>query len=117
MLRVPGRLIPGSPLLATRLPPSLGRDGSIEEVRAKLFAERRQWQAGEEELALTPDDRTISLTSLETNEQTTTIRCEGLRLERKSLEKRFKEQREATAERAARREESERQGSRPASDG
>ncbi len=88
----------------------LGQGESVEILRAKLFAYNRQWQAGEDELALTPDDRTISLTSLEANEQTATVQCEHRRLERKSLEKRFKEQRAAATEAAAHREAAERQG-------
>ena len=88
----------------------LGPEESTEIIRDKLLTERRQWQAGEEELALTPEDRTVSVTNLEANEQTATVQCEHLRLARKSLEKRFKEQREAAAEAAARREEAARQG-------
>ncbi len=88
----------------------LGQEEFIETLRAKLVTYNLQWQAGEAELALTPGDRTISLASLETNEQTATVQCEHRRLERKSLEKRFKERRAATTEAAARREEAERLG-------
>ena len=81
-----------------------------EIVRVKLVAERRQWQALEEELALTPAEREISIANGETNEQTATVRCEHLRLERKTLETHLKERREAAAEAAVRRETAERQG-------
>ncbi len=88
----------------------LGQDVSSETLRAKLFTERRQWQAGEDELALTPEERTFSIAELEANEQTATVQCEYLRLERKGLERHLKGQRELAAAAAARREESERQG-------
>ncbi len=87
----------------------LGPEESVETIRAKLVVDRAQWQAGEGELALTPDERTISMPLLQTNEQTATVRCEHLRLARKSLERRLKEQREAAAEAAARREQAERE--------
>ncbi len=87
----------------------LGKDESLEALRAKLAAERRQWQTLEDELALTPGERAVSMTELEAAEQTATVQYEGLRIERKSLETRYKEQREAAGEAVARRDAAERQ--------
>ena len=60
----------------------LGEDESVETLRAKLAAERRQWQSLEDELALTSDERVVSLGELEGAEQTAIVHCESLRNER-----------------------------------
>lgn len=87
----------------------LSEDESVETLRAKLAAERRQWQSLEDELALTPVERVVSLAELEAAEQTATVQGEGLRKERKSLEITHKQQREAAAEAAVRREAADRE--------
>ena len=88
----------------------LGLEKSSETIRAELVMEKMKWQVGEGDLALTPNERELSRTTLATWEETATVRCEHLRLERRSLERRAKEQRESAAEAAARREQAERQG-------
>ena len=88
----------------------LGQDKTLDALRARLAAARHQWQAGEEQLDLTAGEREFSIAHWETSEQTATVRCEHLRSERKTLEKRLKEQREAAAEIALRCETAERQG-------
>ena len=87
----------------------LSEDESVETLRVKLAAERRQWQSLEDELALTLDERGVSLAELEGAEQTATVGCESLRKKRKSLEINNKQQREASAEALARREAADRQ--------
>ena len=63
----------------------LGEDESVETLRARLAADRRQWQSLEDELALTSAERGASLAEWEGSEQTATVQCEILRKERKSL--------------------------------